>query len=258
MKRLKTRDIELFAYFALLGAACTVFTVWPDLDLAIARWFYEDARFVGNGWVFSVALDHGMPWFGAALLLWSAFVLVHRWRGGAAPRPVARRAALLLLVSAFGVGVAVNMVLKEHWGRPRPSQVTAFHGQAPFQPALRVSGVCPHNCSFVSGHAAGGFALLVLGALGARRTRWRWWLVGTATGTAVGIGRMSQGSHFASDIVFALLVVWAVAIAVRTAIVYAGVLRLRRRCAAPVRGAAARRWPLFSARRGRERPGAGG
>jgi lipid A 4'-phosphatase len=215
MKRLKARHEEALAFLALFVLAAIVFTVWPQIDLAVARWFYIDGRFAGTVWGWSNFLYRFFPWFGAALIAWAVSVLLRTRGKRPPPAPIVRRAGILLVVAALGVGLAVHTGLKDHWGRPRPGQVEAFHGSSVFQPALHPSTQCKSNCSFVSGHAAGAFALLVLGAFGTRRTRWRWWGAGVALGTLVGLARISQGGHFASDIVFSLVVVWGVTILVR-------------------------------------------
>jgi lipid A 4'-phosphatase len=215
VKRLKARHEEALAFGVLLVLAAAVFTAWPQIDLAAARPFYVDGRFAGTTWAWSNFLYRWFPWFGAGLLVWCGVVLV---RVRSARRPsirLVRRAAMLLLVAVFGVWLAVHAGLKDNWGRPRPGQVQAFNGPSVFQPALHVSSECRTNCSFVSGHAAGAFALLALGAFGTRRTRWRWWFAGLGLGTAVGLARMAQGGHFFSDIVFSLVVIWGVTILVR-------------------------------------------
>ena len=62
-------------------------------------------------------------------------------------------------------------VLKENWGRARPVQVSQFGGEASFTPPWQPTSECRRNCSFVSGHAGTGFALITLGALAAPRRR---------------------------------------------------------------------------------------
>ena len=149
-----------------------------------------------------------------ALVAWHALVLLHAAVGSRRRVAAVRRAAMLLLVFVFGVGLATE-AMKDGWGRPRPGQLTAFGGAAAFRPALQPSAACARNCSSVSGHAASAFAVLSLGALGTRRKRWSWWCVGVALGGVMGLVRMSQGGHFASDIVLTLLVVWGVSLALR-------------------------------------------
>jgi lipid A 4'-phosphatase len=94
-------------------------------------------------------------------------------------------------------------------GRARPDEVTHFGGARTFTPAFVPADQCESNCSFVSGHAAfvfGGFAV----ALVARRRRATTLLVAVLGGLA-GLGRMLQGAHFLSDIVFAGVFMYAVA-----------------------------------------------
>mgnify|MGYP000057640139 CR=1 FL=1 len=156
------------------------------------------------------------------------------WRLVKLPRHWRRRAIALVVVAALGVGFLVHDVLKDSWGRPRPVATQAFGGAHPYQPALHPSDLCPRNCSFVSGHAAGGFMLLAVGMVGSRRTRWRWWAAGTAAGAVIGLARIAAGGHYLSDIVFGLLAVWGTAIVVREAWLRLAVWRRRRRLARAV------------------------
>jgi lipid A 4'-phosphatase len=215
MSRLKARHEEALAFGILLVLASVVFTVWPEIDLAAARLFYVDGRFAGTTWAWSKFLYRWFPWFGAALLVGCGIVLLRARGTRRPPKGQVRRAGMVLMVAVFGVWLAVHAGLKDNWGRPRPGQVQAFNGPSVFQPALHASSECRTNCSFVSGHAAGAFALLALGGFGTRRTRWRWWFAGLGLGTAVGLARMAQGGHFFSDIVFSLVVIWGVTILVR-------------------------------------------
>ncbi|MEI9985052.1 MAG: phosphatase PAP2 family protein [Aliidongia sp.] len=120
-----------------------------------------------------------------------------------------RRHILFLLLSiAIGPGLLTNTVLKDHWGRARPSQVLEFGGSKSFTPALVPSGQCDRNCSFVSGHGAMAFSLIGFAFLPATRRRRR--QVAAAAlgfGAFVGLARIAQAGHFLSDTVFAALLV---------------------------------------------------
>ncbi|MGE5148068.1 MAG: phosphatase PAP2 family protein, partial [Candidatus Eiseniibacteriota bacterium] len=118
----------------------------------------------------------------------------------------------LILVFAIGPGLLVNATLKDNWGRARPSQVTEFGGAKQFTPAFVRSDQCDHNCSFVAGHPSMlfgffGVALLVRG----RRRRAAALAAVTVLGAMAGLGRMMQGGHFLSDVIFAGVFVFAVA-----------------------------------------------
>ncbi len=120
--------------------------------------------------------------------------------------------AYIALSLALGPGLIVNSLLKDNVGRARPFMIVEFGGTKTFSPALAPSDQCPRNCSFVSGHAAGAFFLVTFAFLlrGPRRRRWA--IAGAlAFGAASGLGRIALGAHFLSDVVFAGLIVYAVA-----------------------------------------------
>jgi membrane-associated PAP2 superfamily phosphatase len=224
------RERECGWIAAALAVSCVVFSLWPQLDLTVSSWFVATGRgFVGNDFGAVVAMHAAVPWLGRAALVAGLLVaLLGWWRPRWIRRHARRRAVALALCMLFGVGMLVNGVLKEQWGRSRPAAVVDFGGAVPFEPALRPGDLCRTNCSFVSGHAATGFAVLSVGLFAAPGRRRRWLLAGLAAGTVVGIGRIAQGGHFASDVVFAGLVVWASAAAVRHAWLLAKRRRLQR------------------------------
>jgi len=213
---LSNNQIERVAFAALLALSVVVFELVPEVDLRVSAHFHDGGQFLGVGWAWVQAIYLGSPWVGRALVLIALLVLAGGlWRPTRVARHWRRRALALVVVAALGVGLVVHDLLKDSWGRPRPVATQAFGGDAPFQPPLRPSDLCPRNCSFVSGHAAGGFMFLAVGLLGARRTRWRWWLAGTAAGAVIGLARIAAGGHYLSDIVFGLLAVWGTALIVR-------------------------------------------
>jgi len=114
-------------------------------------------------------------------------------------------ALFIVLLAAVGPGLVVNGFLKAQSGRPRPRDVVVFSGDHEFQ-RVGDKGEAGQGYSFPSGHASMGF---FLGApyFIARRSNRRWaatWLaIGLVSGMLVGIGRMAQGGHFASDILWA-------------------------------------------------------
>ncbi|MDQ5897167.1 MAG: hypothetical protein RLZZ592_1423 [Pseudomonadota bacterium] len=197
-----------------LAGTLALFNLRPDLDLAVTAAVHEAAAATPFplGQLAPVqALYHAVPWIGRlgvllALLLW--------WRRATPPR-TRRQAAAMALMLVFGLGLVVNGVLKEQWGRPRPTAVRDFGGPHAFQPAGRISALCRSNCSFVSGHAATGFALAALGLMGTPARRRRWAAIGLGAGLIVGAGRVMQGGHFLSDIIVAGLVMHGTGLAIR-------------------------------------------
>jgi membrane-associated phospholipid phosphatase len=120
----------------------------------------------------------------------------------------------MLVTLALAPGVVANLVFKEHWGRPRPIDVTEFGGTEHFRPWWDPRGDCPKNCSFVAGEPSGAFWTLAPAAV--VPPQWRALAYGTALtfGAAVGLLRMMAGAHFFSDVafagVFSFLVIWLV------------------------------------------------
>src|SRR5256885_1834888 len=126
-------------------------------------------------------------------------------------RPLWRldRKTLMFLVAAvaLGPGLIVNTVLKDHWGRARPSQVAEFGGARQFTAAPLLAAQCERNCAFVSGHAALGFSLVSFALLlpfgGRRKTAIA---AALGFGALVGLARMAAGAHFLTDVLYAGLI----------------------------------------------------
>lgn len=104
----------------------------------------------------------------------------------------------------LGPGLLVNTVLKDHWGRPRPADIVQFGGSETFRHFWET---CQpgQGKSFPSGHASVGFFLFspffVL-----RNSRRMWALsflfFGIFYGMLMGLGRMVQGGHFLTDVLW--------------------------------------------------------
>ena len=124
-----------------------------------------------------------------------------------------RAALFLVLTLALGPGILANEVLKDHWGRARPIDVTEFGGTDRFTPWWDPRGECPNNCSFIAGEPSGAFWTLAPAAFAPPQWRLPAYGAVLAFGAAIGVLRMAGGGHFFTDVVFAgvfmFLVVWA-------------------------------------------------
>ena len=117
-------------------------------------------------------------------------------------------ATVAVVCGLLGPGLIIEGIFKNQMGRPRPVQVVEFGGTDTYQGPF-VPGKTPErNRSFVSSHAAAGFWLMSLGLTCGPLWRRRWLLIGIVAGGVVGLGRMLQGGHFFSDILFAFFTVW--------------------------------------------------
>ena len=197
------------AWLLVSGALALLFVLVPDIDLAFSGLFYDvGAGFTQNGAPWERVLYESIDWIvGAAVVGSVGVLLVGAFRKGPFVRQ-GRVAALLLLVLALGPGLVVNGILKEHWGRARPRDVTEFGGERHFTPAFVISDQCERNCSFTAGHPSAGFALAALGyAYVSRRRRWSVIAAATGFGLLVGLARVAAGGHFLSDVLFSGIIV---------------------------------------------------
>jgi membrane-associated PAP2 superfamily phosphatase len=114
-------------------------------------------------------------------------------------------AMFMALVMAVGPGLIINAVFKDHFGRPRPRDVEQLGGDKPFLPVLQPD-FSQNEKSFPSGHASMGFYWMCLGVFYWERNRrlgWGFLLFGVAYGGLMGFGRIVQGGHWLSDILWA-------------------------------------------------------
>jgi lipid A 4'-phosphatase len=195
-------------HLAALVAASALFLAVPELDLAAARAFYDpQSGWVGQDVAAIEVFRSLVAWAAglvpaAAVALWLVSLL--RRDGRAHARGLA--ALYLVLCLAVGPGLIAHVILKDHWGRARPSQIVEFGRDKEFTPAPLIADQCRRNCSFVSGEVATAFNFLALAWLASGR--WRAVAVAgsLALGLAMSLARLSAGGHFLSDAVFAALI----------------------------------------------------
>lgn len=195
-------------------AALVPLTLFPQIDLGASALFF-DAQ--ARGFPFRV---HPVGEFVRKILpifLFAAAGLIALAGAAAAflRRPVAgiRPPMALLVVGslALGPGLVVNVILKDYWGRARPSTIAQFNaGHQPdrrYTPPLVISDQCPDNCSFPSGHAALGFWTVSLALIAPARRRRAAFAAALGFGLAMGAVRIAQGGHFLSDVAYSGVIV---------------------------------------------------
>lgn len=215
-------DRITFLIWSTLFFAVALFSKLPGLDLLVsARYWRPEVGFIHAQDPLVVTLYAWTPWVGRTLLLLMALFAfaapaVARWlqqRGHTetAERcagPWRRAAALAALAAALGNGLVVEGLLKNTMGRPRPVQTVEFGGPTPYVAPLRLGADPEHHRSFTSGHAATGFSLMCLGLACGPVWRRRWLLVGLVGGSVIGFGRILQGGHYLSDVLFSFYAIW--------------------------------------------------
>jgi len=204
---------------ALAIAAVTglAFGLFPQLDLMISAPL-NAITINGNNFAARVypplmlARDVGL-WIGTLLLAPAVAALIVKLILPRRRLLVSGRAIVFLIATmALAPGLMANVLLKEHWGRSRPIDVTQFGGAEHFVAWWDPRGDCPNNCAFVSGDVSGAFWTIAPAALAP--PQWRALAYGAALtlGAAMAAVRVMAGGHFASDVVFAgiftFLIIW--------------------------------------------------
>ena len=196
--------------------ACTALIAATGLDISLEQHFYRQGVWVGrvaNPWRFLYRFGV-LPAYlcagGALVVLVAGFFSVR----AAAYR---KGALFFLLLLALGPGLMVNTVFKDHWGRPRPSQLQVFGGaeKMPYHQVWE-RGESGQGHSFPSGHASAAFYLIVPYFVLRRRARGYALLAlagGIGYGLFMGVARMAQGGHFPSDVLWAGGMVYLVGMA---------------------------------------------
>jgi membrane-associated PAP2 superfamily phosphatase len=147
----RTGLVIALAVAAVVGV---IFGLRPDLDLKLAGLFFDPER--GGFWraydpPYLRARD-AATWLITLVALPAFVALAFKLIRPQGALLVPGRAVVLMVVTlALAPGVVANMVFKEHWGRPRPIDVTEFGGTEHFRPWWDPRGDCPKNCSFVAG-----------------------------------------------------------------------------------------------------------
>jgi lipid A 4'-phosphatase len=193
------------------------FAVFPELDLAISRVFYDPAKqdFSQRFHPWLVWLRSESMWVVITLVAPAVVALVVKLALPFTRMLMSARAAVFLVATLIlGPGLLVNVTLKDYWPRSRPIDVPEFNGSERFVPWWDPRGVCPKNCSFVAGESAGAFWTLAPAALAPPHWRPLAYAAAVAFGVSVSALRIVFGGHFFSDAVFAgvavFLVIWLV------------------------------------------------
>src|SRR5690242_18644105 len=208
----------LLIALAIAILAGLVFGLYPDIDLQVARYFHGFVDRGHNMFALRIypplmkARDIGL-WIGTILVAPAVFAFIVKLLLPRRKMLIAGRATVFLIATmALGPGLLVNVLLKDHWGRPRPIDVTQFGGNQNFVAWWDPRGDCPSNCSFVSGDVAGTVWTIAPAAL--TPPHWRALAYAAALGLGAGMGtiRVMAGAPFPSGAIFAsvftFLIVW--------------------------------------------------
>jgi lipid A 4'-phosphatase len=219
---------RIFWFFALPISMAVILSAiigWTDADLKMARLFYTP----GKGWL----IGQEILWYllyhygnipGVILAVGGFFVFVISFLRKEL-RPYRKIGLFLAIFMMLGPGLVVNTVFKDHWGRPRPSDTVNFGGTMQFHQVWEI-GKAGQGESFPSGHAAVGFFLVApffILEKTHRKVAFACLCLGIVFGFFMGAGRIIQGGHFLTD------VIWSGLFTYLTGITLAYVFRFDRR-----------------------------
>jgi lipid A 4'-phosphatase len=202
--------IELGVLMLLMSTTTALFWL-SDWDIRVAEYFYNAAEPkqpwpLKTVWLVKPIYDYAFAVifaFGCCALLTVLasyrFALIRRFR---------KSAFYVLLVILLGPGLMVNLVFKDHWGRPRPLHISELGGQYAYVPPLQF-GDTPDK-SFVCGHCSVGYAAFAVYFL-AQEWLLAYALLAAGLGLLIGWTRMAVGGHFLSDVLWSGYTVFLVA-----------------------------------------------
>lgn len=184
-------------------------------DIAVSHWFY-DASVHAFPWRHSFLLDTVMHhWAKYSVILLTCMAAAGYALTYVIPALQAQRRLLLFVALAMALAPLAVTLLKQVTDRPCPWDLAEFGGALPhtrlfeFRGEQHARGLC-----FPAGHASTGFALLALFFAAHHRRRARLARIalagGVAAGLLLGAGRIAQGAHFLSHVLWSGLVCWLV------------------------------------------------
>jgi membrane-associated PAP2 superfamily phosphatase len=206
------RFYELITVLFLASVTTLVFWL-TDWDYRLASIFYhpenpDDVWPLQHAWFLKLLFDYAFPFTvaagGGALLV---FLLSHVHDHS---RRYRRQALYVLLVIALGPGLVVNLIVKDHWGRPRPVHIQEFGGEFQYVPPVKLGHTT--DKSFVCGHCSVGYAFFAVYFL-AQNHKLIYLALTLGLAWTMGFTRMTAGGHFVSDILWSGYLVFLVAYA---------------------------------------------
>lgn len=212
-----TRQTGFHLSLVLMATAVSSagFYLYPSVDLTVSRYFFDGEQFPLRHNGFLQVLRQANFWAGLIVIGASmVFVASRRLRNALGIN--LGRALVPLITYAIGVGLIVNMVLKDTFGRARPRDTLGLGGDHPLSAAWEMSQACASNCSFTSGEAAGAMAMMSLVYLipaGRRALRLVAQISLGMLAISLSFNRILFGGHYLSDVVLSMLIVSAVMLA---------------------------------------------
>ena len=203
----------LIAPLGLLAALLAMETT--GIDHLVSSWFYDQGTHafpLRSSFLFETVLHH---WAKYSVILGTSVIAAAFMFTYFVPVLHRQRRLLLFLVLAMTLAPLSVTGLKEVTDRPCPWDLADYGGGVPYT-RLFETRERPHarGMCFPAGHASSGFALMAFffAAHRARRLTLKRaaLLAGALAGFVLGMGRVVQGAHFVSHVLWSGLVCWLI------------------------------------------------
>ncbi|MDP2903240.1 MAG: phosphatase PAP2 family protein [Methylovulum sp.] len=208
--KLERRWLELLALMALISVTTPIFWL-TDVDYQVASLFYQPGDGINvwpwkQWWLWDYLFRYATK-FAVAIVVGALLIAISSY---ALPKliPWRRPAIYIVLVIALGPGLVVNVIFKDHWGRPRPVHISEFGGQYAYVPPLQI-GNTPDK-SFPCGHCSVAYLFFACYFLSRKRKAF-YFLLTLLFALMMALTRLSAGGHFISDILWSGYLVFLVA-----------------------------------------------
>jgi membrane-associated PAP2 superfamily phosphatase len=194
-----------------------------SIDQMISNWFYDGAAHafpLRYTFFFDTVLHH---WTKYLVILTTCMIVAALLLTWIIPALARWRAMLLFLALAMALAPLAVSLLKLVTDRPCPWDFVEFGGLEPYTHLFQFRGLShARGECFPAGHAATGFALMAFYFAFHREHRHALarivLLTGILSGVLLGIGRIAQGAHFMSHVLWAGLVCWLVMVGLYAAL----------------------------------------
>lgn len=195
-------DYPILTAALLIAVFSGFFVAFPGADLWLSELYYwrPGGFLLKDLDVLHWLRDFGF-FLGVALILWLVLQLVMKLVHPRQQSYIPPNVTLFLLSTVIvGPGLIVNILFKNHWGRPRPRDLEQFGGNLPFIEAWHYTDYCASNCSFVSGEASFAFWMTAFALVVPRAYRFSVALFTIALAILLSFNRIAFGGHFLSDV----------------------------------------------------------
>ncbi len=205
MATMKTRQKKLGTDLLLLALSMLIVSCifwFSNLDIYLQSLFFKQSEgwFLKDYFLFAGIYQYG-PYlsflvFFVSIIFLSLSCFIDYFKKYRKPL------IFIILFLTIGSGLIVNFLFKDHWGRPRPRETIQFGGEYRFIHHW-VMGPLGKNSSFPSGHASTAFFMIFPYFINRKKKAFLTLIPGIFYGLMMGVVRMAQGGHFASDVIYA-------------------------------------------------------